>query len=198
MLASVLTVPAFFKPNIIFGQVWIPATSIWDITNRFNLDSKIRIIFGMILFTFPPTQPASLAIEKPSHLWMTNIPVAGRQHLGVKDNNSSALISLLICRNWKGTLMFIFWYNPNWFLTKQRHRETLNTMVRFPKNTSIKYNRATCWKKCDSTEERPTFNIFILSQGNDHWWKVQIVNEIPYIRRFFFLRRTSDFWECIC
>ncbi|WP_339896460.1 amino acid permease [uncultured Algibacter sp.] len=124
---------AFFKPNIIFVSV--------D-TGNANLDFYDKLItdvrknnFGMIMYI--PYATASLAIEKNINLWLTNVPANWKETFNIGHNDLSTLLSLLICKNWKGEIdAIIVDDNPN-----QKFSETdiedIKTMVRFPKKTNI-------------------------------------------------------------
>ena len=124
---------AFFKPNIIFVSV--------D-TGNANLDFYDKLIadvrknnFGMIMYI--PYSTASLAIEKNINLWLTNVPANWKETFNIGHNDLSTLLSLLICKNWKGEIdAIIVDDNPN-----QKFSETdiedIKTMVRFPKKTNI-------------------------------------------------------------
>ena len=124
---------AFFKPNIIFVSI--------D-TGNANLDFYDKLItdvrknnFGMIMYI--PYATASLAIEKNINLWLTNVPANWKETFNIGHNDLSTLLSLLICKNWKGEIdAIIVDDNPN-----QKFSETdiedIKTMVRFPKKTNI-------------------------------------------------------------
>jgi len=163
---------AFFKPNIIFASL-DSATSNLGYYNRLILDSK-KNNFGMIIYI--PYATASLAIEKSINLWMTNIPVDWKATFSVKDNNLSALISLLICRNWKGNIdVHILNNNPK-LVFSETDIEDLNTMVRFPKNTSINIQQGDLLENVIQ-QKNADVNIFNIEQGMTIDDMVKIVNE---------------------
>lgn len=163
---------AFFKPNIIFASI-DSATSNLGYYNQLIADSK-KNNFGMIIYI--PYATASLAIEKSINLWMTNIPVDWKATFSVKDNNLSALISLLICRNWKGSIdVHILNNNPK-LIFSETDIEDLNTMVRFPKNTSITIQQGDLLENVNQ-QRNTDVNIFNIEQGMTIEDMVKIVNE---------------------
>ena len=163
---------AFFKPNIIFASI-DSATSNLGYYNQLIADSK-KNNFGMIIYI--PYATASLAIEKSINLWMTNIPLDWKATFSVKDNNLSALISLLICRNWKGSIdVHILNNNPK-LIFSETDIEDLNTMVRFPKNTSITIQQGDLLENVNQ-QRNTDVNIFNIEQGMTIEDMVKIVNE---------------------
>tara|TARA_R110002049_G_scaffold281369_1_gene460934 strand:+ start:8333 stop:10510 length:2178 start_codon:yes stop_codon:yes gene_type:complete len=163
---------AFFKPNIIFASI-DSATSNLGYYNQLIADSK-KNNFGMIIYI--PYATASLAIEKSINLWMTNIPADWKATFSVKDNNLSALISLLICRNWKGSIdVHILNNNPK-LIFSETDIEDLNTMVRFPKNTSITIQQGDLLENVNQ-QRNTDVNIFNIEQGMTIEDMVKIVNE---------------------
>ena len=163
---------AFFKPIIIFASI-DSATSNLGYYNQLIADSK-KNNFGMIIYI--PYATASLAIEKSINLWMTNIPLDWKATFSVKDNNLSALISLLICRNWKGSIdVHILNNNPK-LIFSETDIEDLNTMVRFPKNTSITIQQGDLLENVNQ-QRNTDVNIFNIGQGMTIEDMVKIVNE---------------------
>ncbi|MCK0146567.1 amino acid permease [Arenibacter sp. F26102] len=163
---------AFFKPNIIFASL-DSATSNLGYYNQLILDSR-KNNFGMIIYI--PYATASLAIEKSINLWMTNIPVDWKATFSVKNNNLSALISLLICRNWKGNIdVHILNNNPE-LTFSETDIEDLNTMIRFPKNTSINIQQGDLLENVVK-QKNTDVNIFNIEPGMTIHDMVNIVNE---------------------
>ncbi|MGB5665286.1 MAG: amino acid permease [Maribacter sp.] len=163
---------AFFKPNIIFASI-DSATSNLDYYNKLISDTK-KNNFGMIIYI--PYATASLAIEKSISLWMTNIPVDWKETFSVRNNNLSTLISLLMCRNWKGTIdVHILNNNPK-LIFGESDIEDLSTMIRFPKNTSIKLKQGDLLENVNN-ERNTDVNIFTIEQGMKIGDMVKIVNE---------------------
>ena len=124
---------AFFKPNIIFVSIDTGNANL-DFYDKLIADVK-KNIFGMIMYI--PYATASLAIEKNINLWLTNVPANWKETFNIGHNDLSTLLSLLICKNWKGEIdAIIVDDNPN-----QKFSETdiedIKTMVRFPKKTNI-------------------------------------------------------------
>ncbi len=163
---------AFFKPNIIFASI-DSATSNLNYYNKLLTDAK-RNNFGMIIYI--PFSTASLAIEKNISLWMTNIPENWKETFSVRNNNLSALISLLIRRNWKGTIdVNILNNNPKLVFTKS-DIEDLHTMIRFPKNTSINLKKGDLLENVNK-ERNTDINIFNIENGMKIEEMVNIVNQ---------------------
>jgi amino acid transporter len=123
---------AFFKPNVIFVSV--------DSGNA-NLDFYDKLIsdvkknnFGMIMYI--PFSTASLAIEKNITLWLTNIPTNWKETFNIGNNDLATLLSLLICKNWKGDIdVNIVDDNASKF--SETDIDEIKTMIRFPKKTNI-------------------------------------------------------------
>ncbi|MFD0835900.1 amino acid permease [Mariniflexile aquimaris] len=163
---------AFFKPNIIFASI-DTTTSNFNYYNKLITDTKANN-FGMIIYI--PYSTASLAIEKSINLWMTDIPENWKETFSVKDNNLSTLISLLICRNWKGSIdVHILNNNPKLVFT-DHDIEDLHTMVRFPKTTHIYIKQGNLIENV--VKERNTdINVFNIAAGMTIEEMVAIVNE---------------------
>ncbi|MGD9897910.1 MAG: amino acid permease [Calditrichaceae bacterium] len=163
---------AFFKPNIIFASI-DSTTSNLSYYDQLMSDTR-KNNFGMIIYI--PFSTASLAIEKSISLWMTNIPADWKATFSVRNNNLSSLISLLICRNWKGTIdVHILNNNPELIFT-ETDIEDLHTMVRFPKNTSIVLKQGGLLENV-SKERNTDVNIFPIEQGMKIEDMVKIVNQ---------------------
>ncbi len=163
---------AFFKPNIIFASI-DTATSNFEYYNKLIIDTKANN-FGMIIYI--PYSTASLAIEKSINLWMTDIPVDWKETFSVRNNNLSTLISLLICRNWKGNIdVHILNNNPE-LVFSEADIEDLHTMVRFPKKTDIKIKQGNLIENV-AKERNTDINIFSIEQGMTIEEMVNIVNQ---------------------
>ncbi len=163
---------AFFKPNIIFASI-DSATSNLNYYNKLLIDAK-RNNFGMIIYI--PFSTASLAIEKSISLWMTNIPENWKETFSVRNNNLSALISLLICRNWKGTIDVNILNNNPKLVFAQSDIEDLHTMIRFPKNTAISLKKGDLLENVNK-ERNTDINIFNIENGMKIEDMVTIVNQ---------------------
>jgi hypothetical protein len=163
---------AFFKPNIIFVSI-DAATSNLSYYNRLIADTK-KNNFGMVIYI--PFATASLAIEKSINLWMTDIPVDWKETFSVRNNNLSSLISLLICRNWKGNIDVHILNNDPKLEFAENDIEDLKTMVRFPKHTTIKTHHGNLLENVVK-EKNADVNIFNIEQGVTIDDMVKIVNE---------------------
>jgi amino acid transporter len=163
---------AFFKPNIIFGSI-DPSTANLAYYDKLIVDSK-KNNFGLIMYI--PYSTASLAIEKNINLWMTNIPVDWKETFDVNNNDLATLISLLIRKNWKGTIdVHILNNNPKLEFS-QKDIEDLNTMVRFPKGTSITVKQGGLLENVNK-ERNTDINIFNIEPGMSVEDMVEIVNQ---------------------
>ena len=124
---------AFFKPNIIFVSL-----DTGDVKMEFydKLISDVKKNnFGMIIYI--PFSTASLAIEKNINLWLTKVPSNWKETFNIGNNDLSTLLSLLICKNWKGEIdALIVDNNPNSKFS-ETDIEDIKTMIRFPSKTTI-------------------------------------------------------------
>ncbi len=163
---------AFFKPNIVFVSVDTLGTN-FSYYDRLLLDAK-KNSFGTIIYI--PFSTASLAIEKSINLWMTDLPLDWKETFSVRNNNLSTLISLLICRNWKGNIeVNILNNNPNMNISTI-DIEDLRTMVRFPKHTNISIKQGDLLENV-KRERNTDVNIFSIENGMTIETMVSIVNQ---------------------
>jgi len=163
---------AFFKPNIIFTSI-DSSTTKFDSFNKLIIDSR-KNNFGLIIYI--PFSTASLAIEKSINLWMTNIPVDWKETFSVNNNDLSTLISLLISKNWKGTIdVHIVNNNPELTFSKA-DIEDLHTMVRFPTGTTISIKQGELLENVNR-ERNTDVNIFNIEGGMQVEDMVKIVNQ---------------------
>lgn len=163
---------AFFKPNVVFVSI-DSATSNLAYYDRLLLDAK-KNSFGTIIFI--PFSTASLAIEHSINLWMTKIPVDWKETFNIRNNNLSTLISLLICRNWKGTIDVHILNNDPTLEFSETDLEDLHTMIRFPKNTSVSLKKGDLLENVNK-ERNTDVNIFSVEQGMTVEDMVKIVNQ---------------------
>lgn len=163
---------AFFKPNIIFASI-DTSTSNLNYYNKLLLDAK-KNNFGLIIYI--PFSTASLAIEKSINLWITNIPLDWKESFNINNNDLSTLISLLICRNWKGNIDVHIINNNKQLVFSQTDLEDLHTMVRFPKNTSITVKQGELLDNVVN-ERNTDVNIFNVEEGMLVEDMVKIVNQ---------------------
>ena len=124
---------AFFKPNVIFASVDTGNADL-DFYDKLIIDVK-KNNFGMILYI--PFSTASLAIEKNINLWLTNIPTNWRETFNIGNNDLSTLLSLLICKNWKGEIDVIIVDDTQNTQFTETDIEDIKTMIRFPNKTTI-------------------------------------------------------------
>lgn len=124
---------AFFKPNIIFVSV-DPENVNLEFYEKLISDVK-KNNFGMIIYI--PFSTASLAIEKNINLWLTNIPTNWKETFNIGNNDLSTLLSILICKNWKGEIEAHIVNNNPESKFPETDIEDIKTMIRFPNKTNI-------------------------------------------------------------
>jgi hypothetical protein len=163
---------AFFKPNTIFASIdsETPNLSYYD---KLLLDTK-KNSFGLIIYI--PFSSAGLAIEKSINLWMTNIPADWKEKYEISNNDLSTLVSLLICRNWKGNINVHIINNNPALKFSTLDIEDLHTMIRFPKNTSISVKQGSLLGNVNNQRETD-INIFNIEEGMNVKEMVNIVSE---------------------
>ncbi len=124
---------AFFKPNIVFIHVDATGTDFAPYDTL--LADARRNNFGMIIYI--PFSTASLAIEKSIQLWMTRLPTDWKEKFSMGENDLATLVSLLICRNWEGSIDAHVVQTVEAKALDPADLEDLRTMVRFPKHTQL-------------------------------------------------------------
>jgi solute carrier family 12 (sodium/potassium/chloride transporter), member 2 len=163
---------AFFKPNVIFTSIDSETANL-SYYDQLALDAK-KNNFGLIIYI--PFSSAALAIEKNINLWMTNIPVEWKETFNIMNNDLSTLVSLLICRNWKGTIdVHILNNNPNLKFT-ELDLEDLHTMIRLPKNSTMTLRQGTLIDNVNM-ERNADVNIFNIEQGMNVEDMIKIVTQ---------------------
>lgn len=161
---------AFFKPNVIFASVDAESANL-PTYDHLLLDCK-KNKFGMMIYI--PYSSSGLAIEKSINLWMTDIPANWKETFSVGSNDLSTLVSLLLCRNWKGSIdVHILNNNPDLDF-QANDLEDLRAMVRFPKNTTMTLSKGALLEKAP-LERSTDVNIFNIVEGMTVNEMVQIV-----------------------
>jgi hypothetical protein len=151
---------AFFKPNIIFASIDSETANL-SYYDQLKLDAK-KNNFGLIIYI--PFSSAGLAIEKNINLWMTNIPVDWKETFNISNNDLSTLVSLLMCKNWKGHIdVHILNNNPALNFTEM-DLEDLNTMIRLPKNSTMTLKQGSLIDNVNK-ERNTDVNIFNIEEG---------------------------------
>jgi hypothetical protein len=163
---------AFFKPNVIFVSIDSGNASL-DYYDKLISDVK-RNNFGMIIYI--PFSTASLAIEKNINLWLTNIPTLWKETFNLGHNDLSTLLSLLICKNWKGDIdTFIIDNNPDLKFSEQ-DMEDFKTMIRFPNSTNISVTQGSLLGHVKN-HRNADVNIFSVDSEMTTMDMITIVNE---------------------
>ncbi len=163
---------AFFKPNVIFVSI--------D-TGNVNLEYHDKLIsdvkknnFGMIIYI--PFSTASLAIEKNINLWLTKVPSNWMETFDIGNNDLSTLLSLLICKNWKGEIDVRIVDTNHDLKFSETDIENIKTMIRFPKKTNITVNDGNLLENVKKYRNADV-NIFSVDDGMSTAAMIKIVNE---------------------
>ncbi len=163
---------AFFKPNIIFVSVDIGIVNL-EFYDKLISDVK-KNNFGMIIYI--PFSTASLAIEKNINLWLTNVPANWKETFNIGNNDLSTLLSLLICKNWKGEIeALIVDDNPNSKFS-ETDIEDIKTMIRFPHKTNISVKDGDLLGNVKKYRNADV-NVFSVDAGMSTADMINIVNE---------------------
>ena len=162
---------AFFKPNTIFTSI-DPSSSHLSYYDKLYTDT-IKNNFGLIMYI--PFSTASLAIEKSINLWITNLPTDWKESFNINNNDLSTLLSLLICRNWKGNIDVHILNNNEELSFSENDKEDFRTMIRFPKNTSISIKKGNLLANVVMARNTDV-NIFSIEKGMRTEDMVNLVN----------------------
>jgi solute carrier family 12 sodium/potassium/chloride transporter 2 len=163
---------AFFKPNIIFVSVDTSNVN-QEFYDKLIADVK-KNNFGMIIYI--PFSTASLAIEKNINLWLTDVPTNWKETFNIGNNDLSTLLSLLICKNWKGEIDALI-INKNQNLKfPQTDIEDIKTMVRFPNKTNISVKNGDLLSNVKKYRNADV-NIFSVDDDMSTAAMINIVNE---------------------
>jgi hypothetical protein len=130
--------------------------------------------FGMIIYI--PFSTASLAIEKNINLWLTDIPANWKETFNIGNNDLSTLLSLLICKNWKGEIDAHVVNNNSNSPFSQQDIEDIRTMVRFPNKTNISVNQGSLISNVKNYRNADV-NIFSVDSDMVTANMVNLVNE---------------------
>ncbi|NNK79915.1 MAG: hypothetical protein HKO93_00330, partial [Flavobacteriales bacterium] len=163
---------AFFKPNTIFTSLDSTDSNLPHVDQLMS-DVK-RNNFGLIIYI--PFSTASLAIENSINLWMTDIPVGWKESFNINNNDLSTLLSLLICRNWKGNIDVHLLNNTEELRFSEKDIEDFRTMIRFPKNTTISLKKGDLLENVIQ-ERSADVNIFSIEPGMKAADMINIVNQ---------------------
>jgi hypothetical protein len=163
---------AFFKPNVIFVSVDTGNADL-DFYNKLLTD-VIKNNFGMIMYI--PFSTASLAIEKNINLWLTNVPTNWKETFNIGNNDLSTLLSLLICKNWKGEIdAHIIDNNPT-SKFMETDIEDIKTMIRFPNKTTISVKHGSLLENVKKYRNADV-NIFSVDADMSTIDMINVVNE---------------------
>ena len=121
---------AFFKPNTILMTIDSTTTDYKKYNQLMNDVQKNN--YGLIFYI--PFNSASLSIEKNVSLWVNDLPNNWETSFQLGNNDLSILLSILIVKNWEGSLSINILGNS---MEKEEQSKFIE-MIRFPKNTSIK------------------------------------------------------------
>lgn len=163
---------AFFKPNIIFVSL-----DTGDVKMEFydKLISDVKKNnFGMIIYI--PFSTASLAIEKNINLWLTKVPLNWKETFNIGNNDLSTLLSLLICKNWKGEIDALIVDNNPTSKFSKKDIEDIKTMIRFPSKTTISVKQGDLLENVKKYRNADV-NIFSVDDDMSTADMINIVNE---------------------
>ncbi len=163
---------AFFKPNIVFLTV-DPAEPHLLNNDRLLLDAK-KNNYGVIIYI--PFSTSSLAIEKSINLWMTHISADWKKTFSVGNNDLSALVALLICRNWKGTIDVHILNNDPEMVMTDSDIEDFRVMARFPEKTIVSVKQGDLSENVKRIRSADV-NIIHIEQGMTIEKMIKIVND---------------------
>lgn len=162
---------AFFKPNTIFISIDMLEKD-QDKYNRLLIDAK-KNSYGVIVYI--PFSTAGLSIEKNIGLWLTNLPENWREEFNIGNNNLSTLISLLICRNWKGNIEVNIIDNNDHINENERDIEDFKSMIRFPNSTNISLLEGTLIDNIQKNRQSD-INIINIEPGFQISEMIELVN----------------------
>ena len=163
---------AFFKPNLVFVSI-DPLSSNIAQYDRLLSDAR-KNNFGVIIYI--PFSTASMAMEKNINLWMTNIPNDWKETFSIKNNDLSTLLSILICRNWEGSIDVHILNNDLQTPITEENTDDLRVMVRFPKSTTISLKKGDLLDNIKK-ERNTDINIINIDEGMTTANMIKIVNE---------------------
>jgi solute carrier family 12 (sodium/potassium/chloride transporter), member 2 len=163
---------AFFKPNIIFVSI-----DIGKVNHGYYdklISDAIKNNFGMIIYI--PFSTASLAIEKNINLWLTDIPADWKEAFSIGNNDLATLLSLLICKNWKGAIDAHIIEKNDDSRFSEKDIQDFKTMIRFPDNTDISINQGDVLANIKKYRNADV-NIFSVDLEMNTKEMIKIVNE---------------------
>jgi hypothetical protein len=163
---------AFFKPNVIFVSVDAGNVNL-EFYNKLIADVR-KNNFGMIIYI--PFSTASLAIEKNINLWLTDVPINWKETFNIGNNDLSTLLSLLICKNWKGEIDALIIDNNPKAKFIETDIEDFKTMIRFPNKTNISIKQGELLENVKKYRNADV-NIFSVDDGMTTIDMINIVNE---------------------
>lgn len=123
---------AFFKPNTILINI-DPTTNDLNTYNKILANSKIND-YGLLLYV--PFGTANIGMGKNISVWINNLPANWKDSYNVSNNDLAILISLLIDKNWKGTIDVNLIEDH----FKQEDIIIFKDMIRFPQKTNVYIN----------------------------------------------------------
>ncbi|WAC02526.1 amino acid permease [Lacinutrix neustonica] len=163
---------AFFKPNIIFVSI---DTGLVNLNFYDTLIADVKKNnFGMIIYI--PFSTASLALEKNINLWITKIPNNWKQTFDIGNNDLATLLSLLICKNWKGEIDVFIVDDAQYLKFSNTDMEDLKAMIRFPNKTNISVMNGPLLENVKNYKNADV-NIFSVESSMDTASMIHIVNE---------------------
>ena len=151
---------AFFKPNTVFLKL---DESCNDKTEDYQSIVRQAYANSWGIIFFAPYE-TSLGIEKTINVWLSDIPENWFEQLDLGNNDLAILISLIIRRNWKGTLNIIRVIDEQ--MTTDAALEQVDyimELARIPNDTKVQIIRKSdkMWEEAD----RADLNIMGISES---------------------------------
>ncbi len=158
---------AFFKPNTLLLTI-DPNLADFRVYDRL-LNDIGAYRYGLIYYV--PFGTASLAIEKTVSLYIEELPDKWDETYDMGPNDLAILLSILITRNWEGTIDVYFSRDTGMAREKLT---TFSDMIRFPKGTSLTILDNGILQNVEQLRNAD-LNVFSMSQKMEVKEMIQIV-----------------------
>ena len=142
---------AFFRPNTVFLK--LDSRLEHKVTDYKSIVKQAQEHHWGVIF-FAPYE-TSLGIEKTLNIWLNDIPDNWFDLLDLGNNDLAVLISLIIRKNWNGTLNIIRVIDKGERTdTAMKQVESIMELARIPKNTSVQVIRKSekMWEEADHAD----------------------------------------------
>ena len=142
---------AFFRPNTVFLK--LDNRLEHKVTDYKSIVKQAQEHHWGVIF-FAPYE-TNLGIEKTLNIWLNNIPEDWFDQLDLGNNDLAVLISLIIRKNWDGTLNIIRVIDKGERSdVAMKQVEYIMELARIPKNTSVQVIRKSekMWEEADRAD----------------------------------------------